>query len=31
MPQSDNTVVVMLVHWKQSEGYEVGNEPTEGH
>ena len=31
MPGSDNTVVPMLVHWKQSEDYEEGSEPVEGH
>ena len=31
MPGSDNTVVAMLVHWKQSEDYEEGSEAVEGH
>ena len=30
-PGSDNMVVAMLVHRKQSEDYEGGSEPVEGH
>ena len=31
MPGSNNPVVAMLVHWKQSEDYEGGSEAVEGH